>query len=500
MKHALNAVASIITLAAIGFASVPARAENFCGFSYGPFVGQWFDNPHYSPQDPLSRYLTPAWGDTYNAGNWSVTAQINLIAQQATRLSTYGAGVFEWNGAPAPNFYDTALIAPAVAARNVANPTKPMTLYQGIYQEVVNGRLGSGTVDAFTPNSIMSAEVAKAVGLATSANATHAGTVVGLVFTNEYAHDETSTSDVRGVIKWYKAQNPSLNLPVAVRIESWGQIQNSGDYPDQLKLLAKEIDIVMMNLYPAPEAVRASMAAGNAQPAVDNVASFFNTIKNYIHANVSSSVRCVLSETGWPVAGVWYEDGQGKIMGDPTYAKDYFNRIKTWANANQTEVFYFEAINEPWKSNKNWTPQDGPWPIPPFPYGPPPFYQRIDGAEGNFGVWSYTTSNAGGQFNPNFALDALWGGEPDADADNDLIADHVDNCPYIANPAQIDSDADGIGNICDGPFGINLCGAAGLTSTIASFAALAFIVTARRIRRPRRLTRANECAEPRLRC
>ncbi len=474
-----------IFLAAAAFNPSPTRAENFCGFSYGPFVGTWFDNPNYNPNDPLSRYLTPAWGDTYNAGNWSVTAQINLIAQQATRLSTYGAGVFAWNGAPAPNFYDTALIAPALASRNAANPSKPMTLYQGIYQQVMNGRLGSGAVNAYTPNTVMAAEVSKAVGLAKAANATHADTVVGLVFTNEYAHDETSTSDVRGVIQWFKTQNPDVTLPVAVRIESWGQIQNSGPYPDQLKLLAKEINIVMMNLYPSPESVRASMAAGNAQPAVDNVASFFNTIKNYINANVSSSVRCVLSETGWPVAGVWYEDGQGKIMGDPTFAKDYFERIKSWSNANQTEVFYFEAINEPWKSNKNWTPQDGPWPIPPFPYGPPPFYQRIDGAEGNFGVWRYTASNGSGQFDPNFTLALACGGEPDADTDNDGVCDLCDNCPLVANPRQLDANANSIGNICEGPLGFNLCGAAGLTSTIATFAALACIVTARRLKRPR---------------
>jgi hypothetical protein len=39
-----------------------------------------------------------------------------------------------------------------------------------------------------------------------------------------------------------------------------------------------------------------------------------------------------------------------------------------------------------------------------------------------------------------------------ADADGDGIPDQRDNCVLAANPAQIDSDGDGYGNICDGDF------------------------------------------------
>lgn len=34
------------------------------------------------------------------------------------------------------------------------------------------------------------------------------------------------------------------------------------------------------------------------------------------------------------------------------------------------------------------------------------------------------------------------------DTDNDNIPDLVDNCPYVANPDQLDSDSDGVGNAC----------------------------------------------------
>ena len=39
-----------------------------------------------------------------------------------------------------------------------------------------------------------------------------------------------------------------------------------------------------------------------------------------------------------------------------------------------------------------------------------------------------------------------------ADTDRDGSTDVSDNCPAVANPKQLDGDADGIGNACDGDF------------------------------------------------
>ena len=45
---------------------------------------------------------------------------------------------------------------------------------------------------------------------------------------------------------------------------------------------------------------------------------------------------------------------------------------------------------------------------------------------------------------------------PDTDADSDVVADSVDNCTLVANPAQRDTDGDGYGNYCDPDFDNNL--------------------------------------------
>lgn len=33
--------------------------------------------------------------------------------------------------------------------------------------------------------------------------------------------------------------------------------------------------------------------------------------------------------------------------------------------------------------------------------------------------------------------------------DNDGVPNSRDNCPYVANPDQVDTDGDGIGDVCD---------------------------------------------------
>ena len=75
---------------------------------------------------------------------------------------------------------------------------------------------------------------------------------------------------------------------------------------------------------------------------------------------------------------------------DNTVANEqaYFAAIQSWANQNQVETNWFEAIDEPWKSNQNNSNTLDP--------------QGIDGAEGHYGLWTYNSSGPDGQFTEKF--------------------------------------------------------------------------------------------------
>lgn len=73
----------------------------------------------------------------------------------------------------------------------------------------------------------------------------------------------------------------------------------------------------------------------------------------------------------------------------------------------------------------------------------PTTYPSSDGYSGASGITIRVDSIVGDKMyvyvnNPNFP-----------DADNDGIADDVDNCPFVANPGQEDADGDTFGDVCD---------------------------------------------------
>jgi hypothetical protein len=60
------------------------------------------------------------------------------------------------------------------------------------------------------------------------------------------------------------------------------------------------------------------------------------------------------------------------------------------------------------------------------------------------------TLSVGNGFWPIAVTRAFGPGEGDLDGDG--VADDQDNCLVVANPSQVDADADGYGNACDGDF------------------------------------------------
>jgi len=77
-------------------------------------------------------------------------------------------------------------------------------------------------------------------------------------------------------------------------------------------------------------------------------------------------------------------------------------------------------------------------------------------------VWEFNARIGAQNINVKTRLSYAWavrdgdiGDVPMSDADNDGVADVVDNCTLVANASQCDSDGDGFGNHCDGDLNNN---------------------------------------------
>lgn len=64
----------------------------------------------------------------------------------------------------------------------------------------------------------------------------------------------------------------------------------------------------------------------------------------------------MIGETGWPSAGISFNNS----VNNAANAQAYFEAIKQWAVQRAVMTYYFEAIDETWKSNRNA-------PVPPAP-------------------------------------------------------------------------------------------------------------------------------------
>jgi hypothetical protein len=82
-----------------------------------------------------------------------------------------------------------------------------------------------------------------------------------------------------------------------------------------------------------------------------------------------------------------------------------------------------------------------------------PITAAMDGMLFQIGMNSTATNfNPSSIFYDNLCLASDGSCVAAADTDGDGVDDSVDNCTFVANAAQIDTDADGHGNACDGDF------------------------------------------------
>ena len=86
------------------------------------------------------------------------------------------------------------------------------------------------------------------------------------------------------------------------------------------------------------------------------------------------------------------------------------------------------------------------WPIgEPYSGGPWWEFRRVMSATGD-GTTVFLSTSSGVRAISTTPLPR------DTDSDDDGVFDDIDNCVLRANPAQVDADGDGLGNLCDGDF------------------------------------------------
>lgn len=337
-----------------------AAPSNYVGFAFGPYVGQWVKNNAGQQPPPFNGY---------GSGNWSVQKQIDLVATRASAIATYSAGYAGYYSPTTPyNKVDSAwMVGSAAANLNKRQGKLALTVSHGAFQQVQSGSI---------LNPLMTAEINGALAIAKNANAIFPRTVQRLVITNEYVANAATTTQVDQLVQKNKAAAQALGVKIGVRSNTFGQLTNSkSPYLQQLQQLVKDVDFIMLNLYPSSEAK--GVAAGAA-----DVAEQYKNIRAAA-LKVNPKVEVLIGETGWASQGISFNDLTGKFN-TVANSRAYFSAIQSWANANKVETFYFEGIDEPWKSNLN---QKGgnPWTGP-------------NGAEAHYGLWTYNTSDANGQF------------------------------------------------------------------------------------------------------
>jgi glucan 1,3-beta-glucosidase len=339
-------------------------AGNYLSFAFGPYVKQWQGQP--PPNDQLATF------NSYGKGDASVANQIALVGPYTTQLATYSAGYAGYYPPSTPyNQVDSNwMVGIAAAQYNAQKKALAVVVSQGIYQQADDAH--------------QRAEIEGAFSIAAAANAAYPGSVKRLIFTNEYVTDAATTSQVLALINQYSDRAHKAGLEVGVRSNTFGNLTAAASpYKSALESLVKAVDFIMLNIYPSETASRQGIPV-----AVDEVSRVYHSIKTPAVA-LNAKLQVLIGETGWPSMGLSFNNPSGDLN-SVANEQAYYTALRTWANANNVETFFFEAIDEPWKSNQNQDPNA------------PNFWQGPNGAEGHYGIWTYSGTGDSGQFTAKF--------------------------------------------------------------------------------------------------
>jgi len=297
---------------------VSAQDINYFGVAYSPYVksdGSWWNS--YSLDD--------------------IKKMLRIVLEKHNSVATYSMGVNQWNLNDTWDKADSnCLIARAAAQINREHNSVVLSVSQGVHQSD-NGDIERKEIE----NAFLAAE---------DANRIRAGTVWGIVFTNEHVTSWDSGQKVLGMIRNNKAKAKQRGLRVGTRIHICGEIWN-GPNKNILIEIAKASDFIMCNLYPAPN-------SDNADRAVKGISDAYYSARDGFWEH-NRNLEVMIGETGWA--------SQGRTFNNPPHLntvenmKNFWNKMREWSTRERVKVQMFQAFDEPWKTGEEGEKHFGWW-------------------------------------------------------------------------------------------------------------------------------------------
>ncbi|HEY5527350.1 MAG TPA: glycosyl hydrolase family 17 protein [Candidatus Anoxymicrobiaceae bacterium] len=183
---------------------------------------------------------------------------------------------------------------------------------------------------------------------------------------------DSMTQDLLGYINEVKVgahPPPGVKVPVGTRIiggvgaDAW------------IHTIASNCDFVQVTIHPANWSNK-NNTIHNIEAAVAFLDQSYKNSRAQLQAWGLGRVELQVGETGWPTSA---DSGFNQALFTPTNAAAYASRVAAWSAQNGAKVFWFEAIDEPWKGGFDAKAYDSNWgvwhwyaanPANPFPPGP----------------------------------------------------------------------------------------------------------------------------------
>jgi exo-beta-1,3-glucanase (GH17 family) len=321
---------------------MPYSAQKGRGFEGGSMTYGVCFEPYVGPWDGSQPVLFNAYSLD------QVERMLYAVSKKFARIRTYGQGTFVWEGTPKiqdSNKYNIQ-----------AASTAGLKVSAGCYQQGANP--GGDSINVAWTQTEIDYAIEQAYAY---------GNVDELIIGNESIWGPNSAGDITALLKYAKKKRTSegfsaTSLPVTT-CQQWGVLagvnnQQPSFEPTRKALIAMLEECenrVYANIYPYFDPTIATKIGQN--PTEDHFqkvtkASYDGSLNalQTAFSDASVGLTIAIGETGWPTQG--WQPTEPNPIGTVQYAQWYYDAVKSWSG---TDIYYFEAFNEPWKGNESGT-------------------------------------------------------------------------------------------------------------------------------------------------